>query len=213
MTLNQYAAKANVFATYNKELGPYYTVLGLCGEAGEVANRLKKVYRDNNGVLNKEASKDLAYELGDVLWYLSQSASQLGLTLEQIAELNIAKLYKRRFGSDVVPPSDTFTDKDFANYLENGETEVLKKLQECWVENTFEQNNYLTRLKFFSCVEDTLRTLKLSYYQHEVVCDERNNTPETVYEDKVVVTLNFKARLGYYTRTYTLPDDFSRIQK
>ena len=212
MTLNQYAAKANAFAIYNKELGPYYTILGLCGESGEVANRLKKVYRDNNGVLTKEATKDLAYELGDVLWYLSQSASQLGLTLEQIAELNISKLYKRKYGENIVPPSmDVFTDSDFANYLETCENEVLKKLQKFWVENTFEFNNYQTRKKILGCVEDTLKTLQLNDYKHNIICDERNNTPEIMNEDKVVVTLNFKARSGYYERNYILPDDFSKI--
>ena len=213
MTLNQYAAKANTFATYNKELGPYYTILGLCGEAGEVANRLKKVYRDNNGVLTKEATKDLVYELGDVLWYLSQSASQLGLTLEQIAELNISKLYKRKYGENIVSPSmNVFTDSDFANYLETGEKEVLKDLEACWVENTFEPNDYQTRRKFIRCVENTLKRLQLGDYKHDIRCNEENNTPEIINEEKVAVTLNFKAKSGYYERNYILPDDFAKIQ-
>lgn len=213
MTFNQYAAKADVFATYNKELGPYYTILGLCGEVGEVANRLKKIYRDNNGVLTKEATKDLAYELGDVLWYISQSASQLGLTLEQIAELNIAKLYKRKYGKNIVSPStDVFTDNDFANYLENCEKEVLKDLEACWVENTFEPNDYQTRRKFVRCVENTLKRLQLNDYQHKTICDETNNSPNIIEQEKVAVTLNFKSKSGYYSRDYMLPDDFVKIQ-
>ena len=99
MTLNQYAAKANAFATYNKELGPYYTILGLCGEAGEVANRLKKVYRDNDGALDKDATKELAFELGDVLWYVAETASGLGVTLEDVAKYNLDKLHHRYHGN------------------------------------------------------------------------------------------------------------------
>jgi hypothetical protein len=77
----------------------------------------------------------------------------------------------------------------------------------------FEHNNYQTRQKFLRCVEDTLKTLQLNDYQHNVICDERNNTPETINEDKVAVTLNFKSRSGYYERNYILPDDFSKLQK
>ena len=213
MTLNQYASKANAFATYNKELGPYYTILGLCGEAGEVANSLKKVYRDNNGVLTKDASKDLAYELGDVLWYLAQSANQLGLTLEQVAELNIAKLYKKQHGETLVPPSmDKFTDNDFANYLQNYEKEVLKDLEACWVENVFEFNNYQTHQKFIRCVENTLKRLQLNDYQHKTICDETNNSPDVMEQEKVAISLNFRSKSGYYYRDYVLPDDFAKIQ-
>ena len=154
MTLNQYAAKANAFATYNKELGPYYTILGLCGEAGEVANRLKKVYRDNDGALDKDATKELAFELGDVLWYLSQSASQLGLTLEQIAELNIAKLYKRQHPDEkVVSPSmNIMNDNDITKFLSYYETKVLKDLKTCWDENTFEPIHSKAYKKFVKCI-------------------------------------------------------------
>ena len=215
MTLNQYAAKANAFATYNKELGPYYTILGLCGEAGEVANRLKKVYRDNDGALDKDATKELAFELGDVLWYLSQSASQLGLTLEQIAELNIAKLYKRQHPDEqVVPPStNIMNDNDITKFLSYYETKVLKDLKTCWDENTFEPIHSKTHKKFVKCVEDSLKKYGIAHYQHEIVCDETNNTPDVVMKQKIKLDLNFKHSQGYYCRVYTLPDDFDKIQK
>jgi len=164
-------------------------------------------------VLTKEATKDLAYELGDVLWYISQSASQLGLTLEQIAELNIAKLYKRHFGGDIATPSATFTDNDFANYITNSETKVLKDLEVCWVENACEFNDYQTRQKFIRCVENTLKTLQLNNYKHDIVCDEQNNTPEIINEEKIALKLIFKSHSGYYERNYTLPDDFFKLQK
>ena len=54
-----------------------YPTLGLCGEAGEVADKIKKVMRDRGGVLDPEVRDDLRLELGDVLWYLAQLATEL----------------------------------------------------------------------------------------------------------------------------------------
>ena len=212
MTLNQYAAKANTFATYNKELGPYYTILGLCGEAGETANRLKKVYRDNNGVLTKEASKDLAYELGNVLWYLSQSASQLGLTLEQIAELNISKLYKRKYKTDLKGSDTLFNDKDFAHYISDYEKQILKDLFECWTNNAFELYKLAYPI-FKKCVENSLKRLGLSEYKHQIICDDTNNTEDIIEQQKLKISLHFRHTQGYYHVDYILPDDFSKLQK
>jgi len=72
-----------------------YTVLGLSNEAGEVAGKLKKVWRDNEGKIGPEQEKALAGELGDVLWYLSAVASELGYTLSELAEANLSKLSSR----------------------------------------------------------------------------------------------------------------------
>jgi NTP pyrophosphatase (non-canonical NTP hydrolase) len=72
-----------------------YPTLGLCGEAGEVADKVKKVLRDRAGVFGPEERHDLLLELGDVLWYLSQLSTELGLDLEQVAEANLAKLASR----------------------------------------------------------------------------------------------------------------------
>jgi len=70
----------------------YYMALGLAGEAGEVANKVKKIMRDN-----KEPDKDeLAAELGDVLWYVAGCATILGLSLDDIASSNLAKLQSRK---------------------------------------------------------------------------------------------------------------------
>jgi len=72
-----------------------YPTLGLAGEAGEVANIVKKIQRDHGGVLNDEIKAKLKDELGDVLWYISACADELGISLSEIAEYNVHKLAKR----------------------------------------------------------------------------------------------------------------------
>lgn len=67
-------------------------ILGLVGEAGEVAEKLKKSYRDDVNI----APEDMAKELGDVLYYLTRIGEYFGFTLEEIAELNIKKLFDRQ---------------------------------------------------------------------------------------------------------------------
>jgi len=69
---------------------------GWAGEVGEFCNKLKKVMRDNNGVITPEFIKDAEGELGDVLWYLAACATELGLELGDIAEKNLGKLFKRK---------------------------------------------------------------------------------------------------------------------
>lgn len=72
-----------------------YPALGLVNEAGEVAGKIKKVFRDKGGEISDETRQALKAELGDVLWYLAQVATELDLSLDEIAEHNIAKLYDR----------------------------------------------------------------------------------------------------------------------
>jgi len=96
--LNDYQLKALSTAVYPKDQGKEYTILGLVGEAGEVANRYKKLVRkwpEDNAVLF-DAYHDLADELGDVLWYLAAVAHELGYTLEDIASMNLSKLALRQ---------------------------------------------------------------------------------------------------------------------
>jgi NTP pyrophosphatase (non-canonical NTP hydrolase) len=73
-----------------------YPALGLCGEAGEVAEKVKKTIRDDGGVLTGERRDALARELGDVLWYTAQLATEAGLDLERIAQDNLEKLLSRQ---------------------------------------------------------------------------------------------------------------------
>ena len=74
---------------------PIYPTLGLCGEAGEVADKVKKVLRDHQGAFDDAMVDDLRLELGDVLWYVAQLATELELDLAEIAEANLAKLASR----------------------------------------------------------------------------------------------------------------------
>src|SRR6267142_4658097 len=71
-------------------------VLGINGEAGEVAEKVKKIIRDKNGVMSKQDKLELGKELGDVLWYLAVFAHDLGLSLDKIAAENLDKLQSRK---------------------------------------------------------------------------------------------------------------------
>lgn len=75
--------------------GLSYVGLGLAGEGGEVAGKIKKVARDDDGIISDTARAKIADELGDVLWYAAQLATQLGVDLGSIAEANLAKLADR----------------------------------------------------------------------------------------------------------------------
>jgi NTP pyrophosphatase (non-canonical NTP hydrolase) len=72
-----------------------YPTLGLAGEAGEVANKVKKIDRDQRGALSDEVKKGIAKEMGDTLWYLATLATEFGLSLDDIAVDNIKKLASR----------------------------------------------------------------------------------------------------------------------
>jgi len=69
--------------------------LGLCGETGEIAEKIKKVIRDEVGIVSEQKKEEIKKELGDVLWYISQIATELGLSLSDVAKLNIEKLQSR----------------------------------------------------------------------------------------------------------------------
>ena len=72
-----------------------YPTLGLANEAGEVAGKIKKIFRDKGGQISEEDRQALKHELGDVLWYLTQICTELDLTLEEVAEANLTKLFSR----------------------------------------------------------------------------------------------------------------------
>ncbi len=72
-----------------------YPTLGLVNEAGELAGKVKKIFRDKNGEISEADRDALKYELGDVLWYLAQIATELNLSLDEIAQANIDKLMSR----------------------------------------------------------------------------------------------------------------------
>jgi NTP pyrophosphatase (non-canonical NTP hydrolase) len=97
MDLNDYQAAALQTAVYpNRGANFAYPALGLAGEAGEVADKLKKVIRDNNGVLTDEVRDAVAKEIGDVLWYVAVLASEMNYALDRIAQGNLDKLASRQ---------------------------------------------------------------------------------------------------------------------
>jgi len=91
MDFKEYQLKAVSYAVYPATHKVLYPTLGLCGEAGEVAEKVKKQVRD--GVFSRH---ETAKELGDVLWYLANLANDLGYSLHEIAENNIEKLESRK---------------------------------------------------------------------------------------------------------------------
>jgi NTP pyrophosphatase (non-canonical NTP hydrolase) len=72
-----------------------YPTLGLTNEAGEVAGKIKKIFRDKDGLIGKMELEALKSELGDVLWYLAQVCTELDISLDEVAQANIAKLLDR----------------------------------------------------------------------------------------------------------------------
>jgi len=94
-TFNKYQQMAAKTAVYPKEYSVSYPALGLAGEAGEVCNKIKKIYRDDKGKLTEERRNELISELGDVLWYISALSKDIGVPMELLATKNIEKLVKR----------------------------------------------------------------------------------------------------------------------
>lgn len=96
MNFNDYQKKANQTAIYpNRGKNWVYPVLGICGEAGEIAEKFKKVIRDEGGKISAEKKLEIEKELGDVLWYVSQIATELKIDFNSVAKTNIKKLNSR----------------------------------------------------------------------------------------------------------------------
>ena len=103
MQLNEYQDAAAEFAVYPSQEGLFYTALALNEEAGEVAGKVAKWVRKGRGHLDKEA---VAKELGDTLWQLARCAYECGYTLEDIALMNLDKLYARAAAGTIVGSGD-----------------------------------------------------------------------------------------------------------
>lgn len=101
MTLNDYQKEALSTAVYGSGSKIIYPTLGLAGEAGEVADKVKKVLRDNDGNFDEWRKLQIAAEIGDVLWYIAALTNDLGYTLEDIAKLNLGKLKSRRANNTI----------------------------------------------------------------------------------------------------------------
>lgn len=97
MEFNEYQQKSRQTAVYPViGQGFVYPALGLAGESGEVVEKIKKIFRDQQGMVGDEQRQAVAKELGDVLWYLAQLATELDLDLNQVAQDNLDKLFSRQ---------------------------------------------------------------------------------------------------------------------
>ena len=104
MKLNDYQQEALKTAVYPREYSSVYLALGMNGEAGEVADKVKKIIRDTEYVRNEKGEivlpddkrENLALEVGDVLWYCATFAHDIGMTLEDVAKMNVAKIQSRQ---------------------------------------------------------------------------------------------------------------------
>ena len=96
MDFDNYQIEARKTAIYpNKDKNFIYPTLGLVGESGEVAEKIKKILRDKNGKFDYESKLSLKKEIGDVLWYLSNLCDELNFSLSDVARENIEKLNSR----------------------------------------------------------------------------------------------------------------------
>lgn len=98
MTLDEYQERALTTVITSGDLfkDSLHWVLGINGEAGEVAEKVKKIIRDKNGKISEQDKKELAKEIGDVLWYLAVFAHDLGFSLDTVAAQNLDKLQSRK---------------------------------------------------------------------------------------------------------------------
>ncbi len=97
MNFDEYQAMARSTAIYPEQGNNFiYPTLGLVGEAGEVAEKVKKVIRDNCGILTAEKKAEIINEISDVMWYVANLCEELGTTMENVAKLNIKKLTDRK---------------------------------------------------------------------------------------------------------------------
>ena len=92
---NEYQERIKPTELWPKTMGPSYPIIGLSGEVGEVANEIKKMYRDDCGELTYKRKQKIIEEMGDVLWYLASLASSLHLELENIAQVSLNKVENR----------------------------------------------------------------------------------------------------------------------
>ncbi len=95
-SFDEYQKQSRTTARYPDIGNNYvYPVLGLCGEAGEVSEKIKKLLRDKGGVIDDAFREAAKKELGDVLWYHAQLCSEFGFSMSDVAKGNLDKLFGR----------------------------------------------------------------------------------------------------------------------
>ena len=98
MTFDEYQKKAltTVISEGNEFNDLLHWVLGINGESGEIAEKVKKIIRDKGGKVSEEDKRELGREIGDVLWYLAVFAHHLGIKFDSVAADNLHKLADRQ---------------------------------------------------------------------------------------------------------------------
>lgn len=121
LTMDKYQEMAMETAIYPEEYKVIYPALGITGEAGEVSDKIKKLIRDKNykggEIEDPKDREDIAYELGDVLWYVVTSANDIGYSLEQIALMNYDKLSKRKEQGKISGSGDHRESEEFKEFV------------------------------------------------------------------------------------------------
>lgn len=113
LTLDSYQDFTGITAVYPRENAIEYVTLGLCGESGEIANKVKKVLRkDNIEGLTHERREAIIDEMGDVLWYLARLASELAVPLSDVARRNMDKLTQRKMQGFIKGDGDDRGERD-----------------------------------------------------------------------------------------------------
>ena len=95
MRASDYQLWTDKTAQYPKDAGVIYTTIGLANEAGEALGVVKKMMRDDKGVLTEEKRTKLIAEIGDVAWYMARVCTELGIAMEDVFDLNVEKLEDR----------------------------------------------------------------------------------------------------------------------
>ena len=97
MDFNEYQKECIKTAQY-PDMGNnfVYPTLGISGESGEIAEKIKKVIRDNSGVITEKVRQEISKEIGDVAWYLAMLCTELHLEFGVVAKQNIEKLFDRK---------------------------------------------------------------------------------------------------------------------
>jgi len=93
-TYQQLARSTAIYPDLNNNI--YYPALGLAGEAGEVCEKVKKIMRDNDGIISDVKRQEVIKEIGDVLWYVANLCNEFAVNMDDVAEKNIAKLLSRK---------------------------------------------------------------------------------------------------------------------
>ena len=105
--LDMYQKVALTTAIYPREQAIIYPTLGLTGEAGEVANKVKKIIRDGSDKNDERLVQDISAEIGDCLWYIAVLANDIGIKLSDIASNNLEKLANRKKNNTIHGSGDT----------------------------------------------------------------------------------------------------------